>query len=381
MRLTITRTSASCGMSPVKQTKEEKDMKLCSFIIPVYNCGNCLEDCIAGIQAMQLEQYEIILVDDGSGDDSGVICDRLAERFNEIRVFHQENQGVSAARNRGIEMAESELIVFLDADDTMEPEKLRRLIHTMEDDDTLDLLIYGLSFDYYYHGKCYRRDELTYPETGQMSREAWTNALFLLYRSNSISPVWNKIFRRKIIHDHQVSFYNGMFLYEDMEFSLRYLAHCNAIYNSEEIVYHYRQQEDEGNAGRRLLRIDHLPDLVSQVEAALRDLIANSDLDVKAENTANAILTQLYLTLAQQKIAVADRQQIAQVCREMSDWMKDRPNAALDSLSDESRAYLEAVMNGRINWLVANSRYTAVRHRIAVFVKNTPLYQRLKQNQ
>lgn len=363
-------------MSPVEQTKEEIDMKLCSFIIPVYNCGGCLEGCIAGIQAMQLERYEIILADDGSGDDSGVICDRLAERFDEIRVFHQENQGVSSARNRGIEMAEGELIIFLDADDTMEPEKLRRLIHTMEDDDTLDLLIYGISFDYYYHGKCYRRDELAYPETGQMPLEKWTNALLSLYRSNSISPVWNKIFRRKIILDHQVSFQKGMFLYEDMEFSLRYLAHCNIIYNSGEIVYHYRQQEDEGNAGRRLLRIDHLPDLISQLEAAFTCL----GLDAKTENTANAILTQLYLTLAQQKIAVADRQQIAQICQEMSDWIKDRPDAALDSLSDESRDYLEAVINGRINWLLANRRYTAIRHKIAVFVKNMPLYQRLKQS-
>ncbi|MCD7881255.1 MAG: glycosyltransferase [Clostridiales bacterium] len=355
-------------------------MKLCSFIIPVYNCGGCLEGCVAGIQSMQLEQYEIILVDDGSGDDSGVICDRLAERYDEIRVFHQENKGVSSARNRGIEMSEGELIIFLDADDTMEPEKLRRLIHTMEDDDTLDLLIYGISFDYYYHGKCYRRDELAYPETERMLREAWTNALIQLYLCNSITPVWNKIFRRKSILDNQIRFKSEMFYYEDMEFSLRYLAHCNTIYNTEEIVYHYRQQEDEGNAKRRLLRIDHLPDLVSQLEAALQDMIAHLGLGEDAVNAANEILVQFYLIQVQEKIATSNRRQIAQICREISDWIKDRPDAALDSLSDESRDYLEAVINGRINWLLANRRYTAIRHRIAVFVKNTPLYQRLKQS-
>ncbi|MCD7750427.1 MAG: glycosyltransferase [Lachnospiraceae bacterium] len=355
-------------------------MKSCSFIIPVYNCGGCLEGCIAGIQAMQLEQYEIILIDDGSGDDSGVICDRLAERFDEIRVFHQENQGVSSARNRGIEMAEGELIVFLDADDTMEPEKLRRLIHTMEDDDALDLLIYGISFDYYHHGKCYRRDELAYPETGQMPLEKWTKELLQMYQHNALSSSCTKIFRKSIITSNQLRFNQKMFLYEDLEFVLRYLACCKTIYNSEEIAYLYHQQEDEGNAGRRLLRIDHLPDLISQVEAALWDLIVNLNLDANAEHTANAILTQLYLTLAQQKIAVADRRQIAQICQEMSDWMKDRPDAALDSLSDESRDYLEAVMNERINWLLENRRYTAIRHKIAVFVKNMPLYQRLKQS-
>ena len=91
-----------------------------SFIIPVYNCKAYLPACVESIRAVNVADYEILLIDDGSTDGSGIVCDELAERFPEIRVVHQANAGASAARNRGIQEATGELILFIDADDSID---------------------------------------------------------------------------------------------------------------------------------------------------------------------------------------------------------------------------------------------------------------------
>ena len=94
-----------------------------------------------------------------------------------------------------------------------------------------------------------------------------------------------------------------MFLYEDLEFVLRYMQHCDRIWNVPQAIYHYRQSEDEGNAKRRLMRIDHLPPFLQPIEAALTDLLtANPTI---GEAQVQNILQQLYLVLAREKISVS----------------------------------------------------------------------------
>ncbi len=356
-------------------------MKKVSFTIPVYNCGNYLEDCLAGIRAAMepsCGDYEIILVNDGSKDSSGEICDRLSEQYTNVKVFHQENQGVSAARNRGIDMAEGELMIFPDADDNIEPEKLRQLIHVMDEDNTIDLLIFGLSMDYYHHGARYRRDELAYSKEGKMLSEEWQDSFYELYLCNYISPVCNKIFRKSMIEENHIRFDAGMFLYEDLDFAIRYMACCGTIYSSQEIIYHYRQQEDEGNAKRRLMRIDHLTHPVDKIEKALNEMVDRQCLSAAAKDRIKAILPHLYLVLARDKISVADRSQIRQICFDMAEWLRDKPENFTESLSEGDREYMKCVANGQISHLLANRRYTAVRHKAAIAVKNTGIYQKLK---
>ena len=102
---------------------EEKKMKF-SFIIPVYNCGQYLDKFIREIENVNLFNYEIILVDDGSTDDSGNVCDSIAQRNGKVYCIHQKNQGVSSARNNGLRSASGDYICFFDADDNIVPEKL-----------------------------------------------------------------------------------------------------------------------------------------------------------------------------------------------------------------------------------------------------------------
>ena len=99
-----------------------------SIILPVYNCEAYLHRCIGAILGQTEQNLELILVDDGSTDSSGTICDRYAAEDARVRVIHKQNAGVSAARNAGLETAEGAFIAFADGDDWPEPEMYERLL-------------------------------------------------------------------------------------------------------------------------------------------------------------------------------------------------------------------------------------------------------------
>ena len=114
---------------------------LLSIIVPVYNVEKYLHKCVDSLLAQDLspEEYEIVLVDDGSTDHSGTICDEYGLDHSNVRVIHQQNGGLSAARNTGIEVAQGKYVQFVDSDDYLEPNVLKSLIDKMEQDN-LDVL-------------------------------------------------------------------------------------------------------------------------------------------------------------------------------------------------------------------------------------------------
>lgn len=102
-----------------------------SLIIPVYNVERYLPMCLESVVQQGLEDYEAILVDDGSTDGSSKICDEYAARYPQFRVIHQENQGLALARNRGISEARGEYILFLDSDDFLVPESIGKCLRML----------------------------------------------------------------------------------------------------------------------------------------------------------------------------------------------------------------------------------------------------------
>ena len=106
-------------------------MPLISVIVPVYNCEKYIEACVNSVLNQTFADFEIILVDDGSPDDSGKLCDQLAEKNNKIVVLHQKNQGQAAARNNGVKIARGEWLNFLDSDDLIHPQMLERLYNAV----------------------------------------------------------------------------------------------------------------------------------------------------------------------------------------------------------------------------------------------------------
>lgn len=334
-----------------------------SFIIPVYNCKEYLSTCVESIRAVGAQNYEILLIDDGATDGSGEVCDQLAEKYPEIRVIHQTNRGASAARNRGIEEARGEKILFFDADDSINSAALSKVLSDSRCGEA-DLAIFGLTFDYYHNGKIYRQDPLFFEYDGILERHVWSEVFRDLYIRNSLSPVWNKIFNREILTQHQLELNTAMFLYEDFEFVLRYLRYCDKIWNVPQAIYHYRQSEDEGNAKRRLARIGCLSEFLQPIEAAMDQLI-----DVVEEQKSN-VLIQLFQVLAREKISVSKLKQIRGICEDYAGWYQCR------GFVTEDNVFHRNLMNCKAGLLLLGDKKNALRHKIAVWAKAHHLYKR-----
>ena len=334
-----------------------------SFIIPVYNCKAYLPACVESILAADMADYEILLVDDGATDGSGAVCDDLAQKYPQVRVLHKENGGVSTARNCGIEAARGEYILFLDCDDTLAPVNLAALAENFPASGA-DLAIFGISFDYYRKQQHYRSETLWVGHDGVMDGGQWRQRFQELFAANAISSSCTKVFRRSILTEHHIRFDESMFLYEDLEFVLRYIAHCDTIFNVPQAIYHYRQSEDEGNAKRRLARIDCLSDFLAPLEAAVNGLAG-----VPGEQR-EAVLVMLHQVLAREKISGSGLKQIGRICSDYAAWYKERGYCAGDG------GFHRDLMGGKALKLMLLDKKTALRHRIAVWAKSHNLYRR-----
>lgn len=186
-----------------------------SVIVPVYKAEKYIEACTAAILSQTEPDLELLLVDDGSPDQSGAICDRLAEKDARIRVIHKPNGGASSARNRGLEEAKGAYIMFCDSDDRPYPDWCKELLEAMEQGNT-DLCVCGYS--------CVTDGQVTREaviacENGQpIDTDLWT-----LFDVRLLNTPWNKIFRRSVIEENRLRFDETMTDGEDQHFNLRYL--------------------------------------------------------------------------------------------------------------------------------------------------------------
>lgn len=333
-----------------------------SFVIPVYNCREYLKACVESVLPIEGSRYEILLIDDGSTDGSSRLCDGLAQQHTCIRCIHQENCGVSAARNRGIEEARGEWIIFADADDSVDLGELNALIQETECSGDIDAVLFGMTFDYYRKGIKFRSERLSVSHTISADKAQLAEKSEELYASNYFSPVWNKLFRRRILHNNGIRFCTDMFLLEDMEFSLRYLACCDKVLCSDRIVYHYRQAEDEGNAGRRLMRIPEISSLMEKLDSAFTELAVSAKRDPAS---VKPLITGTFLMLAKQKIAVSDRKTVSTICDDFIKWTheKDIPQEELDV------EYAQDLLKRRVLKLIARRHYVKLRHGLANRIK------------
>lgn len=280
---------------------------LISVVIPAYNCINSLEATLESILHSGLTDFEVLLIDDGSTDGTAELCGVLAERHERVRCVHQANGGVSAARNRGILESRGTYILFFDADDGVDSGALACCQELLREN-TPDMLVFGMSFDYYFQGRLYRRDALVPPVSGMLPRGAWIGQLQELYACNALSPVWNKLIRRELLAEYQIQFPGGMIEMEDFLFSLRCLKRCGNIYLLPEAIYRYRQPEDEANTYRRLCRIPSLSRYMEPFEAELAGVGAGE-----------AIAASIYHCFFGEIMRMGDLPMIRRTARDMLD--------------------------------------------------------------
>lgn len=192
-----------------------------SIVIPVYNAKASLERCVDSWLCQTRKDLEIILVDDGSSDGSKELCDRLAKNHSGtcVRVIHQANSGVSAARNAGIRVAEGEFLLFTDSDDYVEPDYLEKMAVLQESSDA-DLVLCG------YHHLYDGADIVKVPGETHVSAMAEFQQEFLeLYKKSDLNMPWNKLYRKALAGVFDTSLSLG----EDLLFNLEYLSKCRRV--------------------------------------------------------------------------------------------------------------------------------------------------------
>lgn len=239
-----------------------------SIIVPVYNVERYLERCILSVLNQDFENWELILIDDGSYDKSGEICDLFSKKDSRINVIHQNNRGQAAARNRGIDVSNGNYISFLDSDDSIMQCFLSTLLKTSKSLNC-DIVACGINF---INSKA---------EKGHSSRniteETPDQALFDLFSDKYFRfEVWNKLYKRKIFSN--LRFKDGQ-LHEEVYLTPRAILLANRLAYIDTPLYNYLVSR-EGNTNssfnlKRLALIDEFKSLIKYLNELKKVEIAN----------------------------------------------------------------------------------------------------------
>lgn len=214
--------------------KKAEDVKF-SIIMPVYNCENFIEECINSIITQKYTNWELLIVDDGSSDNSLYLCKNFAEQSDKIRVFHKENGGVSSARNYALNKISGDYLLFVDSDDMLTSDCLNNLYST----------IINLRPDVCFHKYgIIRGSNIEYPINNAFTEPVDTviENIYDTFIDNWVqfSATWSKCYKTSIIKKFNIRFAESINLYEDFLFLSCFLSHSTLIYMTTNIGYLYR---------------------------------------------------------------------------------------------------------------------------------------------
>lgn len=198
-----------------------------SVIVPVYNTEKYLHRCVDSILAQTFTDFELLLVNDGSTDGSGAICDEYAQKDSRVRVFHKENGGVSSARNIGIDNAQGDWITFIDSDDRIEHRHLYLLYEARTENFSMS--------SYIYEKKGIQEYECLNDELIILSSENLSN---ILMKGAFMTPIC-KLFNREIIESNKLRYDEEITSREDTLFVWMYLLKIDKVKTISEFTYHY----------------------------------------------------------------------------------------------------------------------------------------------
>ncbi len=218
---------------------------LVSIIIPVYNVEKYLNACLESVVALR-QDVEILLVDDGSKDGSGKLCDEWAEKDSRVRVIHQKNAGLSGARNTGIRNSTGDYLLFLDSDDFLDVQETERLLSAL--DKRYDVTV-GLYRNYYETDDLFENEDCKpfLQNVGEMERDRFVDVVPKDGQSCYLTA-WRFVVRRDFLIDNGYFFCEGIY-HEDEEWVPRWLKTAKTIYMTDCWFYQYRQGRKDSIMG------------------------------------------------------------------------------------------------------------------------------------
>lgn len=253
---------------------------LISVIVPVYNVENYLSDCIESILNQSLENFELILVNDGSTDSSGYICDEYARKDNRINAFHKSNGGVTSARSYGVKMAIGEYINFVDSDDTIPENSLMELLSVAESDN-LDIVSanYVKIINSIKNKNIATNDDLILLEQYDYIEG--------LVRTKIPNGPWAKLFKRELFDEFTFELEKDIVAFEDLIMNIRLALKCRRFGIINKVVYYYHLRDNSVSQVNKI-GLDYYKKITP--------LIVESFQYYKLESCQPNILSYLHLT-------------------------------------------------------------------------------------
>ena len=213
-------------------------MATVSIIVPIYNTGKYLNKCVDSLLNQTLQEVEIIMVDDGSNEETATICDEQAARDSRIKVFHKQNEGVSIARNYALERATGKYIGFVDSDDWVDTFMFQTLVNVLESQD-VDV-VYCDATTVWDEG----RTELDTFSTLSSSVALETRSLSPRTLCQMAGSAWRGLFKSSTLREYNICFPEGLKFSEDRIFNLLVLSHTSRIYYLKKSFY-FRYMRDD----------------------------------------------------------------------------------------------------------------------------------------
>lgn len=216
---------------------------LISIIIPVFNVEKYLTECLESVINQTYKKIEVLLIDDGSTDESGRICDDFAEKDSRIKVIHKENQGVSSARNKGLDLAQGEYITFIDSDDFVSSEYIEEMYKTIREDISTEIVM--CNFAHFKNGAIVESNEIL-PDCVDLSRDnkdckEFLSRFFCISKRTIFGSACRILWKKNIIN--QCRFHTNITISEDLLFVLQTFFNAKKLKSVSHTGYFYRINE------------------------------------------------------------------------------------------------------------------------------------------
>lgn len=234
--------------------------KMVSVIMPAYNAEKWIEDAIVGVLVQTYQNFELIVINDGSTDDTEAICKRLMQRDKRIRLFSQENKGLCSARNQGLQLSRGDYFIIIDSDDLLEPTALEKLVKVAEGKGA-EIVIAGYWVEEQRTNKKALRSagvNFDFVPGGSIN----TQEVEKLILSYTIAPTWNKLYA---IRFTQKRFDTSLAINEDVLFSLETIKAATRVAVIAEPTYHYILQNSNSLSSRFHPELPHSLDKIVSV--------------------------------------------------------------------------------------------------------------------
>ena len=268
-----------------------KSSPLISIIIPVFNASNFIEKTIENLIEQEADK-EIILINDGSTDNSLEVLKKIENKYRCIRVINQINKGVSAARNTGIESAKGNYILFIDSDDLLENDTLKRLLFKYQTFDC-DLVLCSYKICYDNNSNI---DTFKYLDSGLYNIDSFLSEYYKLYTTKILYCIGTKLYKKSIINKYHIRFNESLAYYEDINFCISYLQRIKTLYYINESLYKYMQVNINSLAHRYKSNFPEISNLTLTAQKDLLVTIFGQNFDV--EDFQKIILEDFYLGIA-----------------------------------------------------------------------------------